>query len=63
MIVTQTKTQPIAQYIGHLARSFFRTLEKFAIGIDELPQSEIPVQIGLQYLTTMGHHMKESFYD
>jgi hypothetical protein len=22
-----------------------------------------PVQIGLQYLTTMDHHMKESFYD
>ena len=26
-------------------------------------KSKIPVQIGLQYLTTVDHHMKESFYD
>src|SRR5438876_9226422 len=37
MIVTQTKTQPLMQYIGHLARSFFRTLGEVAIKLDELP--------------------------
>ncbi len=37
MIVTQTKTQPLVQYIGHLARSFFRALGEFAIKLDELP--------------------------
>jgi hypothetical protein len=37
MILTQTKTQPIVQYIGHLARSFFRTLGEVAIKLDELP--------------------------
>jgi hypothetical protein len=37
MIVTQTKTRPIGQFIGHLARSFFNTLGEFAKKIDELP--------------------------
>jgi hypothetical protein len=37
MLVTQTKTQPLVQYIGHLARSFFRKLGEFAIKVDELP--------------------------
>jgi len=37
MIVTQTKTPPLVQYIGHLARSFFSALGEAAIKVDELP--------------------------
>ena len=32
-------------------------------GNQRSPDLEYSIQIGLQYLTTMDHHMKESFYD
>jgi len=58
MIVTQTKTQPLVQYIGHLARSFFRALGEFATKIDELPlDAKQQIKEGLvQMLSISGQH-------
>jgi hypothetical protein len=58
MTVTQTKTQPIVQYIGHLARSFFRTLGELTIRLDELPlEAKQEVKEGLIHLLSIsGKH-------
>jgi hypothetical protein len=58
MIVTQTKTPPIGQFIGHLVRSFFATLAEFAKKVDELPlEAKQEIKEGLvQLLSVSGKH-------
>jgi hypothetical protein len=58
MLVTQTKTRPIGQFIGRLARSFLNTLGEYAKRLDELPlEAKQEIKEGLvQLLSISGKH-------